>query len=88
MGQSRSQLTAELFLTFLLGGVLGAAYVPWYRSVQQDTRALEAILVERERVRSEAGGADCQAGEKYIEGRNEHGQYILKPNPATTKRLV
>ncbi|CAK9783949.1 unnamed protein product [Cutaneotrichosporon oleaginosum] len=44
-------LIAELFLTFVLGGVLGAAYVPWYRSVQQDTRALEAILIERERVR-------------------------------------
>ncbi|BEI81714.1 hypothetical protein CcaverHIS002_0208740 [Cutaneotrichosporon cavernicola] len=73
----KKRASTKMLLVFFLGGVLGFAYVPWYRRVKQESQALEAILVERER-----------AGEKYIEGQNARGQYILKSNPETSKREV
>ncbi|BEJ12416.1 hypothetical protein CspHIS471_0208760 [Cutaneotrichosporon sp. HIS471] len=73
----KKRASTKMLLVFFLGGVLGFAYVPWYRRVQQESQALEVILVERE-----------LAGEKYIEGQNARGQYILKSNPETSKRVV
>lgn len=46
-----------MLLMATLGAILGAEYITWYREVQYDTKRMEAILVEREKVSSARRGS-------------------------------